>query len=185
MHKGAAIATGSILVFFDDDDIPAPRYLEEITKAFECSSYDIISTFCQAFEANEQDHKEYLHVSMAIGGSVYPNLYCNFFGKGCFGVRSSAFRLIGGFTHDETILPFVDYRFYLKAAINDLEIGILPRALYGYRTSSSNSLFKESSKVEKLFKVKSQIADIVTSGGGEYLKDLSCYFIMNTSLPHL
>ena len=74
----------------------------------------------------------------------------NFFGKGTFIIKSDKFHMVGGYQVDETTIPMVDYRFYIRAALKGLNISIIPKSLYRYRKNSPNSLFYENKDNKRL-----------------------------------
>lgn len=186
-NLGARSATGEIIIFFDDDDIPYPNYVSAMVRAFGVSNADVVSTFAAVFTDAKgvaaQDCVEY--VSMAVGGTLDLNLMANYFGKGCFGVRSDFFRKIGGYDVDEDLTPFVDYRFYMKCAINDGAILVIPEPLYLYRKNSTGSLFSEMSKTPLLYSAKSKIFDIVKQKVDPSLHMPLRFLIENSTLPKM
>ena len=150
-YKGAACnigvehANGDYICFFDDDDIANFNMIQRYITAFQLNEeIDILSGFTDCFE-----HQNYIdtrsinveYTSLALGGGLEVNLHINFFGKGTFIIKTDKFKKIGGYEEDQDAVPMVDYRFYMKSALNHLGISIIPEALYFYRKNSPNSLF--------------------------------------------
>lgn len=139
---GASYAQGDYICFFDDDDIANELMLQRYIQAYKNLDLDIISGFCDVFEhskVNELPRTEY--ASLALGGGLEVNLSINMFGKGSFIVKKSIFDKIGGYEVDDSAVPTVDYRFYLKAALEGAKISIVPFPQYYYRKNSPKSLF--------------------------------------------
>lgn len=186
-NLGAREATGEFIIFFDDDDIPLENYVSTLVCAFQNSTADVISTFAAVFAdrpgRTPEDSVEY--VSMAVGGTLDLNLMANYFGKGCFGIRRTFFQKIGGYDVDEDLTPFVDYRFYIKCAINDGLILVVPAPLYLYRKNSVGSLFSEMSKTPLLFSAKAKIFDMVKEKVSPSLHTPLRFLIDNSTLPKM
>ncbi|MEM5432668.1 glycosyltransferase [Cupriavidus oxalaticus] len=150
-YKGAACnfgvehARGTLICFFDDDDLADVKMLSTYVRTFARQpDVDVLSCFAGVFEHANQKGVQLPSVeyaSLALGGNNETNFACNFFGKGTFIIRAEKFRAVGGYEIDFGAVPMVDYRFYIKAALKGLKIAIVPRVLYLYRKNSPNSLF--------------------------------------------
>lgn len=185
----AGHAKGTLICFFDDDDLAEPSMLATYARALskDCD-IDIISCFAGVFEhskysGNGKAPVEY--TSLAIGGNNETNFACNFFGKGTFLIRANKFFEVGGYEEDDAPVPMVDYRFYLKSALKGLRIAIVPTALYSYRKNSPNSLYY--SKVDKkrnLYLAKYGIQKVFTDHFGEDIGRAFIPHIWNIGQPH-
>jgi glycosyltransferase involved in cell wall biosynthesis len=189
-NTAATYAKGSLICFFDDDDIADPNMLSTYAKALASDpEIDIISCFAGVFE-----HSNYStigkpiteYTSLAIGGNNETNFACNFFGKGTFLIRTEKFLHIGGYEEDSTPAPMVDYRFYIKSALKGMRIAVIPKALYSYRKNSPNSLYY--SKIDNkrnLYLAKHGIQKVFTDHFGEEIGRAFIPHIWNIGQPHV
>lgn len=184
---GAKISEGEILVFFDDDDLPHENYIKSFVRAFSSSDVDVISSFAGVFEKYDPvtNLPRVEYISMSVGGELGVNLLANYFGKGCFAIKKTSFEFIGGFEVDDELIPFVDYRFYLKCYMSGLNISVIPLAMYFYRKNSSQSLFQKSKNPVALFKAKRKIFDEIKRSVDSRFHDTMNYIIDNVSQPTL
>ena len=139
--------------------------------------------FSDSKSVNPEECVEY--VSMAVGGDLSLNIMANYFGKGCFGVRTNFFRKIGGYDADSDLTPFVDYRFYIKCSINKGDILVIPEPLYYYRKNSNGSLFSEMNKTPLLYSAKSKIFNMIKDSVDPMLHLPLKFYIENISLPKI
>ncbi len=193
--KGAACnlasthANGEFICFFDDDDLAYPQMIEEYMHAVTTlPSIDVISCFADYFEHSDTvetaSDATIDYVSLALGNSLETNILANFFGKGTFLVRKEAFLKVGGYQVDQDIVPMVDYRFYVRASLKNLDIQILPASLYAYRKNSPKSLFYENKENTRLrFLAKSGISEEIKSVLGSSIGRSMESMIWGLSLP--
>jgi len=187
-NVGAAEAKGDYICFFDDDDLAKPQMIENYMKIFSVdNSADIISGFADCFEHQiykDSDSINVEYTSLAVGGGLPENLHINFFGKGTFVVRKQFFMNMGGYEVDDDSVPMVDYRFYIKAAINSANIIVIPIALYYYRKNSPNSLFYINKDKKYLqYKAKKSIEKILKERLGEMIGGSIASFVWTTGMP--
>ncbi|TVT30875.1 glycosyltransferase [Marinobacter vinifirmus] len=182
-NLGAKKSNGSILVFFDDDDLPAQDYLEKIRNAYARSSVDVVSTFAEVFDNEDQSAPRY--VSMALGNSFGANILENYFGKGCFAIRKDKFFGIGGYNVDEENIPLVDYRFYMKACLNKLSIEVIPEPLYFYRKNSTQSLYSSAKDSTKIYKTKRALKKILLDNHEGDVSEMISFFVDNLMPPKM
>lgn len=183
------VARGSFVCFFDDDDLAKPGMIERYAQAFSRdSSLDVVSCFADVFE-----HSEYTpgspppvkYISFAIGNDFSTNILANFFGKGTFIVRKEAFETIGGYEVDQDPVPMVDYRFYIKASLRGLNIGVIPDSLYYYRKNSPKSLFYENKNNKRMqYLAKLGITKVIEDAVGEHIAPGLNHTVWNISLPN-
>lgn len=187
-NVGVSVAQGDWVCFFDDDDLALPNMLTAyVTALSRDPKLDIISCFAGVFEhANWENGLMPTadYTSLAIGGNNETNFACNFFGKGTFIIRKDKFDLVKGYEEDAAAIPMVDYRFYIKSALNSLCISIIPKALYLYRKNSPNSLYytKVDSK-RTLYLAKYGIQKIFVDHFGEEMGRALIPHIWNISQP--
>lgn len=184
-------ATGDYICFFDDDDLASPDMIKKYMIAFSSDSkIELISCFAAVFEhvnwSPDTDPKSILtdYTSLALGNSRETNFVCNFFGKGSFIIKKISFKLIGGYEIDHGPIPMVDYRFYIKASLNNLKSTIVPEALYLYRKNSPNSLFYNNQEKNKnLFMAKKSILQIFDKTLGYETGNIFSHHVWNISQP--
>lgn len=182
---GASYAKGEYICFFDDDDIANPLMLRRYVQAFKYMNIDIISGFCSVFEHSKASNLPVTEYdSLALGGGIEVNLSINMFGKGSFMVKKSLFDAIGGYEVDESAVPTVDYRFYLKAALEGARISIVPFAQYYYRKNSPKSLFyiAGNNRAQK-FLAKTSVQKIFERKFGKDVAMGISSMIWDTALP--
>ena len=194
LYKGAACniaakqANGKYICFFDDDDIAKTNMIENYIKGFNADSeVDVFSGFADYFE-----HSNYLetneinveYTSLALGGGLEVNMHINFFGKGTFIIKKEKFNSVGGYEVDYDSVPMVDYRFYIKSALNGLKISIIPFAQYFYRKNSPNSLFyKNQDKRHLQYLAKKSIEQLMQNTLGFDIAKSFSDMIWHISFP--
>lgn len=187
-NKGVDIAEGSLICFFDDDDIADPDMLGAYVNAFNnMPNIDVFSGFANCFE-----HEDYIatgkitptYSSLALGGGLEVNSHINFFGKGTFIIKANKFNEIGGYEVDMDSVPMVDYRFYLKAALFGAKISIVPRNQYLYRKNSPNSLFyRNRNKRHLQYLAKKSMLDLMKRALGEDVGSAMTSLVWDINLP--
>ncbi|WP_455287326.1 glycosyltransferase [Cupriavidus necator] len=193
-YKGAACnfgvqhAKGSLICFFDDDDLAEADMLSTYASVFERQpDVDIVSCFAGVFEhANQKglQRPNVEYASLALGGNNETNFTCNFFGKGTFIIRADKFRATGGYEIDFGAVPMVDYRFYIKAALKGLRIAIVPKVLYLYRKNSPNSLFySKTSQKRMMYLAKHGVQKVFVDHFGEEMGRAFVPHIWNIGQP--
>lgn len=184
---GTSYASGELICFFDDDDIADRQMLERYILGYKNSDVDILSGFCDVFEHSSLNNSYSIPVeytSLVLGGGLEVNLSINMFGKGSFIIRKDLFDEIGGYEVDNSAIPMVDYRFYLKAALHGAKISIVPYAQYYYRKNSPKSLFYTSgNNRDQKFLAKTSIQKIFEDKLGKDIATAISPMIWDVSLP--
>lgn len=185
---GVSLSKGEYICFFDDDDIAHPEMINRYVTAFMSNNVDVISGFAAVFE-----HDNYIknnntvvpeYTSLALGGGLEVNLHINFFGKGTFIIKKESFLKVGGYEIDKDKVPMVDYRFYIKAALSNLNILIIPTEQYYYRKNSPHSLFYKNLGVNNTqYLAKHSIQKIIESKLGNDVGAAISSMIWDISLP--
>lgn len=172
------------LSFFNIDD---RQMLERYILGYKNSDVDILSGFCDVFEHSSLNNSYSIPVeytSLVLGGGLEVNLSINMFGKGSFIIRKDLFDEIGGYEVDNSAIPMVDYRFYLKAALHGAKISIVPYAQYYYRKNSPKSLFYTSgNNRDQKFLAKTSIQKIFEDKLGKDIATAISPMIWDVSLP--
>ncbi|PWD88521.1 glycosyltransferase [Ignatzschineria cameli] len=187
-NVGVENAKGKYICFFDDDDIAYPEMIERYIKTFLLRpEVDILSGFANCFEHDDYIQKGKInpeYSSLALGGGLEVNLHINFFGKGTFIIKKEKFIKVGGYEVDFDSVPMVDYRFYIKAALKNLNIGNIPLNQYYYRKNSPRSLFYlNRGKVDMQFLAKTSMINILKDSLGEDIGGAFTSFIWDINLP--
>lgn len=185
---GVSLSKGKYVCFFDDDDIAHSEMISRYVKAYSNNqNVDIISGFAAVFE-----HDKYItnkavlpeYTSLALGGGLEVNLHINFFGKGTFIIKKEKFLDVGGYEVDYDKVPMVDYRFYIKSALSNLGIMIIPTIQYYYRKNSPRSLFYENLGVNNTqYLAKHSIQKIMEKKLGKDIGSAVSSMIWDISLP--
>lgn len=191
-YKGLACNTaveyakGEYICFFDDDDIAHPDMLDRYVVAFNRSDVNILSGFCEVFEHGKSyTSTSENYYSLALGGGLEVNLSINMFGKGSFIIDTQSFKEIGGYEVDESAVPMVDYRFYIKASLMGADISIIPQAQYFYRKNSPKSLYYLSGNNRtQQFLAKTSIQNILERKLGRDVGKAISPMVWDVSLPH-
>ena len=194
VYKGAACneavkhCSSDFICFFDDDDIAYPNMIETYVRAFSQSpDVDVLSCFADCFEHASWESTGDVSVeytSLALGNSLETNLMANFFGKGTFIIRRSAFEKAGGYFEDSDPVPMVDYRFYIKASLAGANIQVVPKGMYAYRKNSPKSLFYENKDNKRmLFLAKRGVETAFRNAFGDAFGRSFGHVVWNLSLP--
>lgn len=197
VYKGKACniavekSVGSLLLFFDDDDIPEAAYLSYMLNAANLGNYDLISSFQAVVESEKinlciNENRDIMpdYISMALGGkNITINLLGNYLAKGCFLITRDAFIRAGGYQKDDEALPCVDYRFFIKCMLNNISIGLIPKPIYVYRKNSENSLFAMSNSPSALYQAKQDLAALFSDIINLDVHELLEYVIENHGNP--
>lgn len=189
IYKGAACNLGAskveqpIIIFFDDDDLANQNLIESYLNYFNNNDSDIASCFIDVFDHKDSTQST-LYVSLSLGNDLSTSIQCNFFGKGSFAVKNSAFHKMQGYQEDDDAIPMVDYRFYLRAALLGLKIGLIPKSLYKYRKNSPNSIFySQKNKFNNTARSKNLIANILFKEREKIPADVIAALTHNYFLP--
>ena len=187
-NLGVSLSKGKYICFFDDDDIAHAEMISRYVRAYSSNNnVDIISGFAAVFE-----HEKYVmentilpeYTSLALGGGLEVNLHINFFGKGTFIIKKEKFLDVGGYEVDYDKVPMVDYRFYMKSALSNLNIMIIPTIQYYYRKNSPRSLFYDNLGVNNTqYLAKHSMQKIIEKKLGNDVGAAVSSMIWDVSLP--
>jgi len=172
-NNAVKYASGELLLFFDDDDIATNHMIEKYIDAYRIQKYDIMSCFANVFEQECIP----LYESLAVGNCIEANINDNMFGKGTFIVKKDKFIEINGYFEDICAIPGVDFRFYLKSSLNNLNIQVYPSSLYFYRKNSENSIFYTAT-TELKNESKKKIADMVN----DHYHKIDAFYLLPNSI---
>jgi len=149
---GAALATGEILSFLDDDDYYLPEKLAKTVAAFQRS--DKIGVVVSGFTAG------HLQISPHFEGNVFRTLSNRFYTlpTSILAARRSVFEALGGF--DETMTHSEDFDFCLRAA-RVTEFASIAEPLVFHRQHGGPRLIDDLDSAQKTFRqmVKKNLSD--------------------------
>ncbi len=139
-NHGAAIATGDMVMFMDDDNLLAPETVAAFKSAL--ASQDVVLSFYQTFTGEAapvlkrgNGHNP-AHISRAYGfAGLHPGtgLFYNLVGNSCFMMRKALFEKLGGFSPKYGV-GLEDYAFLLKASMaENLRFTVLPEPYLHFR----------------------------------------------------
>jgi glycosyltransferase involved in cell wall biosynthesis len=134
-------AIGNYFLPFDSDNIATPRLLECLLEAMECNpSWAATTCHNLAFVEDEDiEVGEFVFRYSPTGGPRISASLENVFGDTCALFRTESLRSVGGFeTH--TWSPHEDWETFVKMSLNGLEVGVLPKPLFYYRTHPTSRL---------------------------------------------
>lgn len=145
------IATGTHLLFIDDDDVATPHMIDLFTTAALHSGADVVTGFAQTFH-EENGNRTLKHISLSGGALKESMAVIHHAGKSNMMVRKSAMVAVGGCSVDElnSPTPFVDWDLYNKLMANGAKIIVVPEVTFYYRMSSRNSIYYRAMKRKDL-----------------------------------
>ncbi|MCC6164696.1 MAG: glycosyltransferase [Acidobacteria bacterium] len=161
----AAHAKGKYLVFFDADNEALPDLLAVYRQAIETSGCDAMSCYVAIVQQDDYAAPRSIGPVKADaiyappGGSIEAGYFANVFGDTCAIHRRSVFERVGGFSADSPWyrrLPSGDFDWELFAKLNlaGFKVGVVPRVLFRYRSSSAN---QQSQNVRWHYRIRSII----------------------------
>lgn len=142
-NSGAALATGEIISFLDDDDCYLPDKLAKTVASFQRS--DKIGVVVSGFLIDD------FPVIPAFEGNVFDKLSKRFYTlpTSILAVRRSVFEALGGF--DKTMAPSEDVEFCLRAA-QVTEFASIPEPLVFHRQHAGPRLVDDLDRARRTFK---------------------------------
>jgi len=146
-NTAARHASGSYLLFMDDDNVAKPREVELFLKVALKTNADILTCVMDVFsdlEAPQVDREPTL-LWVPLGNATEVGVLRNAFGDANAFMKTDAFRRVGGFTEDYG-LGHEDWEFFARASLMGLDIQVIPMALFWYR-SRHDSMVRTTSLV--------------------------------------
>lgn len=140
-NAAAALATGDLLKFHDDDNISKREEIETFVKAHATGHFDILTCALDFFE-NEADiaHGGMGKVVYFTGDVGLAGAFYNVFGDTNFIVEKQKFLQIGGFDQLGYLYHAEDWSFLAKASLSGLRVGSIPEPLIWYRAEPWRNL---------------------------------------------
>mmetsp|Transcript_37069 Transcript_37069/g.77490 ORF Transcript_37069/g.77490 Transcript_37069/m.77490 type:complete len:771 (-) Transcript_37069:471-2783(-) len=132
------------ICFMDDDDLAFPNMISTYMKVAAQTGADIFTDIAEHYDIAANGSWTLSHTSLAVGGTFAHNFFINNYGKANFCGKSKAVYEMGGHqTGVKSLSPYVDWGFFTRASLHDLQIELVPFALYKYRKNSKGSIWYE------------------------------------------
>jgi glycosyltransferase involved in cell wall biosynthesis len=140
-NRGLEQASGTYFLPFDSDNVAVPTMLERLSRAMELNP-SRAATACHNLAFTDDED---------IAAGRFPSRYSptggprilacveNVYGDTCSIFRTEALRSVGGFEVNRWS-PTEDWETFVKIAARGLEIDVLPRPLFYYRTDAGGRL---------------------------------------------
>ena len=135
------VAKGTYFLPFDSDNIATPQLIERLLAAMERNPSRAATT-CHnlAFASTPEIEKEkFIFRYAPTGGPLISACLDNVYGDTCALFRVEMLKSVGGF-EVHTWSPHEDWETFVKLAVKELEVGVLPQPLFYYRTDVGGRL---------------------------------------------
>ncbi len=134
-NSGLKAAQGDYVLFMDDDNEAMPEEVQRLLQAALHSQADIVTCFSDVFSGQSpQQSDTALQQALYVGPNLSTGLFSNPFGDSNMLVKRSRIVDMGGFSEYYKV-GRDDQEFFVRAALNDYKIQLVPQALYWYRLS--------------------------------------------------
>lgn len=134
-------ATGEYLLFMDDDNYAKPDEVSRFVQVAQHTGADILTCAVEYFtdDAELMDALRVPKIQIPLGASLGGGMYENVFGDANALIRTSVFRVLGGFTEVFGV-GLEDFEFFAKAVAKGYRLEVIPEALFCYRQNASGML---------------------------------------------
>lgn len=155
-NRAATLATGSHLLFVDDDNMPGPQMIEQFKKAAKASRADLI--VC-AFDVVEFGKESLENIPkeryLPLGDAVALAMRHNYIGDTNSLVRRDMYTFIGGFT-EEFGHGHEDFELFLRLLLAGASTAVIPDPLFQYRRhansiSNTTNMAENRRRTQRLF----------------------------------
>ncbi|MBC6443769.1 MAG: glycosyltransferase family 2 protein [Rhodobacteraceae bacterium] len=137
-NTGARAAVGEFVVFFDDDNLPKPEFVQTFLEAGRRGTYDVTLCFRDLFVPREGTEIIQKGILLSAPHVKYANALRNYMGDGVFIIRRDLFLQLYYTEFFEVGREDVEFLQYVCAA--GYRVGILPRAPYLYQISNTDKI---------------------------------------------
>ncbi len=140
-NRGLELATGTYFLPFDSDNVAAPTMVEQLVRAMERNPRRA-ATACHNLGFTEDEDiaaGRFVSRYSPTGGPIVLSAVENVIGDTCSIFDAETLRSVGGF---EVNLwsPTEDWETFVKMVTRGLEVDVLPRPLFYYRTDAGGRL---------------------------------------------
>jgi glycosyltransferase involved in cell wall biosynthesis len=145
----ADFSDSKYIIFLDDDNVPTPKFIENLVLAAENSDSDAVVAFANTFSSEEDPSGEVDYENLIyfpIGESIYSGILKNNYGDSQGLWKRESFLSLGGF--ENSGLPAEDWHLYAKACLNGKRILVAPFVGYFYRQHSNSMTARITSSRE-------------------------------------
>ena len=131
-NAAARHATGTYLLFMDDDNIAKPEEIQTLVTALQTSGADLVTCFLDVFQGDRAPlrHGRRTFRWSFIGGCASIGTIENCFGDTNCLVNRRTFEALGGFTEDFGV-GFEDWEFFAKAVLEGTSCWSFPKRSCG------------------------------------------------------
>ncbi len=164
-NRGLELAAGEYFLPFDSDNIAVETMVERLLRAMEANP-ERAATTCHnlGFTADaEVASGRFVSRYSPTGGPQVLSAVENVYGDTCSIFRTEALRSVGGFEINRWS-PTEDWETFVKMAVRGLEIDVLPRPLFYYRTDSGGRLQSLGTDRKTKLKLRAHLVDMLLAG---------------------
>lgn len=139
-NKAAQNASGELLLFFDDDNIPGPFMLEKLVHTYLLTQSDIVTSRYFLFDSiTDIDPVTSVpkKVVAPFGKSLACSIIHNRFGDAAMLIKPDIFHALGGYTEDYG-RGHEDWEMYTRAAMAGYSLEVHGEPLYWYRVTADS-----------------------------------------------
>jgi glycosyltransferase involved in cell wall biosynthesis len=158
--------------FIDDDDYALPNMISVYMQVASTTHADVLTDIAEHYDVVNGSWV-YSHISLAVGNSFAHNFFINNYGKANFCARTNKAIEVGGHqSGPKSNSPYVDWGFLTRASLHDLQIELLPLALYRYRMNSKGSIWFEHRSAKDMYFGHGKMLDDIMEHIPEKLHDV-------------
>lgn len=138
-NRGAAVAKGDWLLFFDDDNVALPQMLGACAKAAKWRQNGFVALMFRVFEGMEPPcEANAAEVFLPTADAIAYGSLVNTLSDTTALVHKKDFESVGGFREDYGV-GHEDFELFLRLALAGIPGGILPEPLFWYRRSQGKA----------------------------------------------
>lgn len=153
-------AAGTYFLSFDSDNIATPRLVERLLEAMERNPSRAATTCHYVAFVDDVDIEagDFAFRYSPTGGPLLSGCVENVYGDTCALFRTESLRSVGGF-EVQRWSPHEDWETFVKMTVGGLEVEVLPRPLFYYRTDSGGRLQALTADPAVVFRQRARLID--------------------------
>ncbi len=144
-NLAASRATGTQILFIDDDNIPELNMVEKYRIYWQMITDNVLVS---AFDIYYESHPKIKNKWFPFTNPLYSGFLSNTFADAQMLIDKDLFHRMGGYTTDRDV-GFEDWEFYLKLYLAGVEIFTIPDCIYTYRFRNSKDSMRSSTSMFK------------------------------------